>query len=91
MMNKRRIFRNRVLATTLRIPKGATLTYKEVARRAGNMRAARAVGAILHANHDPKVPCHRVIASNGSLGGYNRGKALKRQLLINEHIILPSS
>ena len=62
------------------------MTYAEVARRAGNARAARAVGAIMRANRDPKtVPCHRVVRSDGALGGYSRGgKAVKKRLLTKE-------
>ena len=61
------------------------MTYKEVATRAGNTRAARAVGAIMRSNFDPEIPCHRVIASDGSMRGYNRGGAeRKRQLLLQE-------
>ncbi len=57
------------------------MTYGEVARRAGNPRAARAVGTIMRANYDPTVPCHRVVRSDGTLGGYNRGVERKRELL----------
>ncbi len=49
------------------------MTYAEVAKRAGNGKAARAVGAILKTNYDPQIPCHRVIRSDGTMGGYNRG------------------
>jgi len=68
-----------------RIPRGQVLTYTAVARRAGNPRAARAVGAIMRANQDLHVPCHRVVRSDGTLGEYNglrgAGKAalLKRE------------
>ena len=76
-----------MLAIVRKIPKGKTLSYGEVARRAGNRNAARAVGAILHTNYDPKIPCHRVIRSDGKLGGYNRGKDKKRALLSREQAI----
>ena len=68
------------------IPSGTTLSYSEVARKAGNAKAARAVGAIMAANHNPQVQCHRVIRADGSLGGYNRGKTRKQKLLISEGI-----
>ncbi len=55
------------------IPKGRTLSYSEVARRAGSPRACRAVGNIMNRNYDPKVPCHRVIKSDGTPGGYRGG------------------
>jgi len=77
-------FRTKALAVVSRIPNGKTLTYKDVARRAGNAKAARAVGAIMRANHDPAIPCHRVVRSDGTLGGYNRGLDLKANLLNRE-------
>ena len=79
-----RDFRARVFAVVQKIQRGETLTYGEVARRSGNPRAARAVGAILHTNYNPHIPCHRVVRSDGSLGGYNRGVARKKQLLAYE-------
>jgi methylated-DNA-[protein]-cysteine S-methyltransferase len=80
-------FREKVLAVVRKIPRGKTLRYKEVARRAGKPRAWRAVGNILNKNRDPKIPCHRVIRSNGSLGGFNRGPSLKLRLLHREKAI----
>ncbi len=74
-------FADRARAVVRAIPSGATLTYQEVARRAGNPKAARAVGTIMRANFDPSIPCHRVIRSDGTLGGYNRGVARKEELL----------
>jgi O-6-methylguanine DNA methyltransferase len=67
------------------IPKGKTMTYKEVAKRAGSPGAARAVGTLMKANFDPKIPCHRVIRSDGKIGDYNRGgPSAKRALLEKE-------
>lgn len=79
-------FRSRVLAVVKKIPRGKTLSYKEVAARAGHSGAARAVGAIMAANSDKGVPCHRVIRSDGNLGGYNglRGTKSKLALLRKE-------
>ena len=79
-------FRERVLAVVRKIPKGKTLSYTEVAVRAGHPGAARAVGAIMAANTDKTVPCHRVIRSDGTLGGYNglRGASSKAELLKRE-------
>lgn len=77
-----RTFSEKALAIVRRIPRGKVMTYAEVARRAGSPRAARAVGTLMKRNFDPSVPCHRVIRSDGSLGGYNRGgTAAKRRLL----------
>lgn len=67
-----------------KIPKGKTLTYKEVATLAGNARACRAVGNILNKNFDPDIPCHRVVRSDGSVGGYNRGTQKKMERLKEE-------
>lgn len=66
-------FTDKVRAIVKKIPKGKTLTYKQVAARAGNPRAFRAVGTIMSKNYDPAIPCHRVIRSDGKMGGYNRG------------------
>ena len=78
-------FREKVLAAVRRIPKGSSLTYKQVATKAGNSKAARAVGVIMRTNRNPEIPCHRVIRSDGSLGSYNRGgTARKRKLLTRE-------
>lgn len=83
-------FKERVLAAMKTIRKGHVLTYGEVAKRAGNPRAARAVGAILKTNYDPAIPCHRVVRSDGSLGGYNRGARNKKLILMKEGAILKS-
>jgi methylated-DNA-[protein]-cysteine S-methyltransferase len=78
-------FKEKVLEAVAKIPKGKTLTYKEVAKQAGSLRAFRAVGNILNKNHDPKIPCHRVIRSDGKVGGYNRGSKLKAKMLKSEN------
>lgn len=79
-------FRNKVFAVVRRIPRGKTLTYKQVAEAAGRPRAYRAVGNILNTNYDPTIPCHRVIRSDGKTGGYNRGPALKKKRLREERV-----
>lgn len=78
-------FRHRVLSVVRRIPRGKVMTYREVAHRAGFPRAYRAVGNILTKNFDPHIPCHRVIRSDGTTGGYNRGAQCKKALLQKEH------
>ena len=83
----RRYFKKNVLGIVAKIKRGEVLTYKEVARRAGSPQAYRAVGNILGKNHDPKIPCHRVICSDGSAGGYNRGAKKKIQILMKERAI----
>ena len=74
-------FRSKVFLIVKKISAGSVLTYKEVARRAGRPRAARAVGSILRTNFNHNIPCHRVILSDESLGGYNRGANRKLQIL----------
>ena len=66
-------FSDKVRDIVRKIPKGKTMTYKQVAAKAGNPNAARAVGAVMRTNYDEGIPCHRVIASDGSMRGYNRG------------------
>jgi O-6-methylguanine DNA methyltransferase len=77
-------FSEKVYSVVAKIPKGETLTYKEVASLAGSPRAFRAVGNILNKNYDPQIPCHRVIRSDGKTGGYNRGREEKVQRLKEE-------
>ncbi|MDA0808338.1 MAG: MGMT family protein [Planctomycetota bacterium] len=77
-------FRRKVIAETRRISWGNTLTYGEVAKRAGSPGAARAVGTAMSSNRFPfVVPCHRVVGSSGGLGGFTApgGVGLKERLL----------
>ena len=84
-------FQRRVYLALLEVPSGATISYGELARRIG-CRSAQAVGQALKRNpFAPDVPCHRVVAADGSLGGYNGrrdGEQLerKRNLLEKERI-----
>ena len=77
-------FAQRVYGIVAKIPKGKTLTYRQVAMAAGRPGAARAVGNIMNKNRDARVPCHRVIRSDGTAGGYNGGTAQKRRILKKE-------
>ncbi|OHB81453.1 MAG: hypothetical protein A2W31_13120 [Planctomycetes bacterium RBG_16_64_10] len=82
-------FRCAVLAHCQRIPWGTTISYAQLAARAGYPHAARAVGTVMAGNRTPLVvPCHRVIAATGGLGGYSapQGIAMKRRLLQLEGI-----
>lgn len=79
-------FRNKVLKVVSSIPEGKMLTYQEVARISGNTKAYRSVGNILNKNYDSRIPCHRVVRSDGKVGGYNRGAEMKRALLRRESI-----
>lgn len=84
-------FQRAVYEALLAIPYGETRTYGEIARAVGAPRAVRAVGAANGANPLPLVvPCHRVIAHGGKLGGYGGGLALKRRLLAMEHARQPA-
>jgi O-6-methylguanine DNA methyltransferase len=78
------MFRAKVFSVVAKIPEGKTLTYAQVAQKAGNPKAFRAVGNILNKNFDPKIPCHRVVRSDGKLGGYNRGEEAKKAILEKE-------
>ncbi|MFA6790720.1 MAG: MGMT family protein [Parcubacteria group bacterium] len=80
-------FKSKVLSIVKKIPKGEILTYKDVAKKAGRSEAYRAVGNILNKNYDKKVPCHRVIRSDGKIGGYNNGVKAKKNLLKKEGFI----
>ncbi|KKQ01495.1 MAG: Regulatory protein ada [Candidatus Moranbacteria bacterium GW2011_GWD2_36_198] len=77
------MFINKVFAQVKKIPKGKTLTYKEVANLVGSPNAYRAVGSALNKN----VPCHRVIRSDGKIGGYNKGTKNKEKILKKEGAI----
>ncbi|MPZ21317.1 MAG: methylated-DNA--[protein]-cysteine S-methyltransferase [Luteitalea sp.] len=79
-------FRARVLRVVTSIPAGRVSTYGDVAGAAGRPRAARAVGNIMAGCSDPRVPCHRVVASGGQLGGYGGSISLKRELLRAEGV-----
>ena len=75
-------FQRKVLAVTARVPYGELITYAKVARQAGNDRAYRAAAGAIGDNPIPiVVPCHRVVASDGTLGGYAGGLDAKRRLL----------
>src|SRR5262245_41581784 len=65
MKKKQQRFSDRVRADVKKIPKGKTMTYKQVATKAGNSKAARAVGMIMSHNFDSKIPCHRVVRGDG--------------------------
>ena len=74
-----------------KIPRGKVLTYTEVARRAGSPRAYRRVGNIIGTNRDPRIPCHRVVRSDGKIGGYSMGgvKAKIKKLKSEGYITTP--
>lgn len=79
-------FKEKVLNVVLKIPRGKVLTYKQAAKLAGKPMAYRAVGNILSKNCDSSIPCHRVVRSDGKIGGYNRGAKNKLMKLRKEGI-----
>jgi methylated-DNA-[protein]-cysteine S-methyltransferase len=91
MRSKRLKFSSKVIHIVSKIRKYETITYKKVAKRAGNEKASRAVGNILNkyykdcvVNKMPTIPCHRVVRSDGKIGGYAGGVMEKRRLLEKE-------
>jgi O-6-methylguanine DNA methyltransferase len=82
-------FKKAVITIVSNIPKGTVLSYKEVAIAVKSPKAARAVATIMASNYNPDVPCHRVIRSDGGLGGYNRGGvSAKAGILKSEGVVL---
>lgn len=82
------LFQKRVFKIVKKIPKGKVLSYKEVAKLAGKPMAWRLVGNILNKNKNNRIPCHRVIRSNGRVGGYRKGVNKKISLLRKEGIVI---
>ena len=81
-------FAARVRSIVRRIPRGRVATYGDIAAAAGRPRAYRAVGNIMRDCHDASIPCHRVIAAGGKLGGYGRDLHAKRDLLMAEDVVV---
>lgn len=81
---KKLSFKEKVLGAVAKIPKGSVTTYKNIAKAIGNPKSYRAVGTVLSKNYNPKIPCHRVIRSDGSLGRYNHGRVRKQAILKKE-------
>ena len=77
-------FSEKVQDVVRKIPKGKTMSYIEVAKKAGSPKAYRAVASVMSKNYDKDIPCHRVIKSDGTPGRYNRGDANKIKLLRKE-------
>ncbi len=82
-------FRQEIYKLTRKIPKGNVATYGQLAKLSGHPKAARAIGIFMRTNPDaPNTPCHRVVASDGSLTGYSGqgGIIQKREMLISEGV-----
>ncbi|MES2214345.1 MAG: MGMT family protein [Patescibacteria group bacterium] len=85
----KKTFAERVYEVTSHVPRGKVATYGQIARLAGSPGAARAVGLCMRNNTDTKkVPCHRVVGSNGALTGYAYGKGIttKHEMLVKEKV-----
>ncbi len=80
-------FQEKVYNIIRTLKAGQVMTYAQVAKMTGSPRAYRAVGNVLNKNTNPEIPCHRVIRSDGNIGGYNKGTKLKLRLLKNERAI----
>ncbi|MCA9478004.1 MAG: MGMT family protein [Nanoarchaeota archaeon] len=84
---KKEGFAHAVYAKLLRVPKGKVTTYAALAHAVGT-RAYRAIGQVMNKNpYAPDVPCHRVISSDGNLGGYAGGEKRKLAMLKAEGIV----
>jgi O-6-methylguanine DNA methyltransferase len=82
-------FERKVYRAVAGIPKGETRSYKWVAVKIGKPNASRAVGNALNRNPYPGiVPCHRVVRSDGSIGGYFKGTSVKHKMLEREGVDL---
>jgi O-6-methylguanine DNA methyltransferase len=82
-------FEEKVLEAVRRIPKGKVTTYKRIAAAIGKPNASRAVGAALRKNPQLEIiPCHRVVKSNGELGGYAAGVFAKKKILLREGVLI---
>jgi methylated-DNA-[protein]-cysteine S-methyltransferase len=79
-------FEKKVYDIVKKIPRGKVLTYGEVALKLGKVGYARAVGNALNKNRDENVPCHRVVRSDGSIGGYAQGSDKKAAILKGEGV-----
>ncbi len=78
-------FQDRVYEITKKIPQGKVATYGQIAALAGSPKAVRAVGMCMKTNPNaPIVPCHRVVASNGSLTGYSAGEGISTKKVMLE-------
>ena len=82
------LFRQKIYEVVKVIPAGEVFSYKKVAQLAGRPKAGRVVGNALDKNTDLKIPCHRVVKSDGSIGGYRYGVKKKITLLKKEGVLI---
>ncbi len=79
-------FQEKVFAACSKIRKGRVSTYADIARAIGKPGASRAVGNALNRNRSPSVPCHRVVRSDGAVGGFAHGTRRKEEMLRAEGV-----
>lgn len=86
---KLNLFRKAVLSVVRRIPRGSVLSYGAVAKQAGYPGAARAVGTLMKQNRSARVPCHRVVRSDGKVGEYVFGGPRRKvERLVKEGVVI---
>ena len=86
------ILEKKIYRKLLQVPPGKVTTYKELARSIGLENGQRAVGQIMKKNPFPVIiPCHRVIKSNGEIGGYAYGNSIKKNMLVKEGILIKNN
>lgn len=81
-------FKEKVYNAAKQISKGRVATYKVIAHAIGKPKAARAVGNVLNKNYLKEVPCHRIICSDGRVGGFNGGTELKIKKIKEEGVVV---
>ncbi len=84
------VFEEKVFAACAKIRKGRVSTYSEIAKAIGKPKAMRAVGNALNKNRSPLVPCHRVVRSEGRVGGFAHGSRKKQEMLEREGVRISS-
>ncbi len=85
-------FAVQVLREAYKIPRGKVISYSGLAYKSGSPKAARAVGTVMAKNPFPLIiPCHRVVRSDGSLGGFGGGAAMKQEMLSSEGVFADTS
>ena len=86
------LFQQKIYIVTAKILKGQVATYRSIAVLVDRPQASRAVAQALAQNFDPKIPCHRVVRSDGFIGGYNRGGTnQKAKLLRSEGVLVKNN
>ncbi len=81
-------FEEKVFSAAKRVPRGKVSTYKQLAQAIGSPSACRAVGNALNKNRDAGVPCHRIVRSDGAVGGFARGTREKQRILREEGVLI---